>query len=207
MNMGSLRAELAFPASYAAQPELDRRDNGGAVGGHHADDDSDDDDGDFDEDVMILGSTPQVRVLRPRILRDRFPVTRPACEWREAAYSAYVGARGSPNHTPQGLGDGGAGAWRRPPVGAAVGASGLGFGSERFDNGQPALRVQHVRVSLVWWTIYGASSVQCVCNLHTWVCCTRLIPVQPLTKRAVRLCGCEAKHGQSLRHTASCAAC
>ncbi len=69
MNMGSLRAELAFPASYAAQPELDRRDNGGAAGGgHHEDYDSDDDDGELDEDVMILGSTPQVRrMLHPRV--------------------------------------------------------------------------------------------------------------------------------------------
>ena len=78
MNMGSLRAELAFPASYAAQPELDRRDNGGAAGGgHHEDYDSDDDDdGELDEDVMILGSTPQVRMLRPRNSPDRPPVMR-----------------------------------------------------------------------------------------------------------------------------------
>ena len=100
MNMGSLRAELAFPTSYAAPTDLDRRGDGGAAGGHHLDDDDDSDDDDdgeeLNEDVMILGSTPQ------------------------------------------GMGAGG-GAWRRPPT------SGSGFGGERFDNGQPALRVQHVR--------------------------------------------------------------
>jgi hypothetical protein len=99
MNMGSLRAELSFPTSYAAPTELDRHGDGGAAGGHHPDDDdsSDDDDGEeLNEDVMILGSTPQ-------------------------------GANA------------GGGAWQRPRGGGA------GFGGERFDNGQPALRIQHVR--------------------------------------------------------------
>ena len=157
MNMGSLRAELAFPASYAAQPELDRRDNGGAVGGHHEDDDSDDDDdGELDEDVMILGSTPQVRMLRPCVANvpDYTLSCYIACHSISRSHVCICGARCSLSRiVQQGVGAGGAGAWRRPPVGAAVGASGLGFGSERFDNGQPALRVQHVRMSLVWLTI------------------------------------------------------
>ncbi len=97
------------------------------------------------------------------------------------ACSACIRARGLPNHILQGLGDGGAGAWRRPPVGAAVGASGLGFGSERFDNGQPALRVQHVRLLLVWLIYRGTVIGAPLCRMYTWVCRARSICVQTFT--------------------------
>ena len=57
MNMGSLRAELVFPASYKSTPDLETRRGGEGLGGGGPSDDE----GELDEDLMmmIMGTTPQ----------------------------------------------------------------------------------------------------------------------------------------------------
>ena len=71
MNMGSLRAELAFPPRYGTPASGGGRNSAGferplggfdrGLGGF----DADASDGELDEEVMILGTTPVARSMAP----------------------------------------------------------------------------------------------------------------------------------------------
>lgn len=94
MNMGSLRAELAFPASYrsGADTEL-RRGGGDGVAGA-----SDDDGEELDDDdlmMMVMGTTPQQggRTWRLQPPSGRFDNGQPALRSQQVRWPLGVGFR------------------------------------------------------------------------------------------------------------------